>query len=271
MREHSYEEIRSAGLDILAKRERVSWTCSQYAELALGVAEVLCRRDGDHVSIGAVPGGYELRGQEAETLREVFWDFFRQGIITLGFDEAHPNFPFFCVSQFGRRLIERNDTYFFHDVSSYKKVISEAIPKLNNTTLVYLQEAMQAFQTGCLLSATVMLGVATEHTFLLMLDAIANNPTHSQMFKTVFEQRTILQKINKFRCILTQNLNNFPPELKEDMDTHFAGIQSVIRTFRNDAGHPTGKIVSREQCYVLLHLFIPYCRKLYDLMDYYKK
>lgn len=36
---------------------------------------------------------------------------------------------------------------------------------------IYLQEAMQAFKAGCLLSATVMLGVAAEHTFLLTLEA----------------------------------------------------------------------------------------------------
>ena len=129
---------------------------------------------------------------------------------------------------------------------------------------------MQAFQTGCLLSSTVMLGVATEHTFLLMLEAIAANSNHGQIFENVFEQRNILQKINKYKNILSQNLDNYPQALKEDIETHFAGILSVIRTSRNEAGHPTGKIMSREQVYVLLHLFITYCRKLYDLTEYYK-
>ncbi|MBC2733610.1 MAG: hypothetical protein HF981_04570 [Desulfobacteraceae bacterium] len=270
MRDHTYEEIRAAALDILAGRERASFAHSQYVELALCTAEVLSRRDGHTISIGA-PGGYELRGQESERFRELFWDLFRQGIITLGLNDSNPNFPFFRLSQFGRHLIDRNEPYFFHDVSSYTEVIKETIPKINKVTLIYLQEAMQAFQTGCLLSAAVMLGVATEHTFLLMLDAISANSTHSRTYSSVFKQKTILQKINKYRNLLTQNLGNYPSGLKEDIDTHFAGILSVIRTFRNDAGHPTGKIVSREQMYVLLHLFIPYCRKLYELTEYYNK
>jgi hypothetical protein len=37
--------------------------------------------------------------------------------------------------------------------------------------LLYFQEAIQAFKANCLLSATVMLDVAAEHTFLLMLEA----------------------------------------------------------------------------------------------------
>ena len=32
---------------------------------------------------------------------------------------------------------------------------------------------------------------------------------------------------------------------------------------------PTGKIIDREQSYVLLQLFIPYCKKMYQLMDHY--
>jgi hypothetical protein len=41
----------------------------------------------------------------------------------------------------------------------------------------------------------------------------------------------------------------------------------VIRNFRNQAGHPTGTIISREQAYILLQLFIPYAKKLYQLKE----
>lgn len=270
-REHSYEEIRAAALDILAGREQTSCPCHQFEELSLSVAQIISQRDGYFGSIGNVPGGYKLSGTETEILYEVFWDFFRQGIITLGLDASNDNFPFFRVSRFGKRLIERNDAYFFHDVSSYTEVIKKTVPEINEITLLYLQEAMQAFQTGCILSATVMLGVATEHVFLLLLEAISKQSAHQKIFSNVFDQKSILNKINKYKNILDQNLSNYPSELKEDIDTHFAGVLSVIRNFRNQAGHPTGTIITREQAYVLLHLFVPYCRKLYDLMEYYKK
>lgn len=47
-----------------------------------------------------------------------------------------------------------------------------------------------------------------------------------------------------------------------------AGVVSIVRTFRNESAHPTGKIIDREQAYVLLCLFIPYCRKMYQLMQH---
>jgi hypothetical protein len=140
---------------------------------------------------------------------------------------------------------------------------------IDDVTVLYLKEAMQSFRTGCVLASTVMLGVATEHTFLLLVDTIENNATHAPTFASVGHQRTVLQKVNKFRNIMDQELRGLPAETKEDFDTHFAGILSIIRTFRNQAGHPTGKIIDREQAYVLLQLFIPYCKKMYQLMAHY--
>lgn len=272
--EHSYEEIRGAALDILAGREKTAYEPSQYESLSMGTAEVLARRKlgPEGVREKMLSGGYKpyLAGDDAEIFMEVFWDLFRQGIITIGYNDSNREFPFFRVSRFGSRLIQNQNVYFFHDVSTYENLILKDIPKIDQVTLIYLKEAMQAFRSGCILSSTVMLGVATEHTFLRLLEQLETSPTHSKTFKNVFSERTILQKVNKFKKALDQHIKTFPTELKEDLDTHFLGIQSVIRTYRNQSGHPTGKIIDREQAYILLHLFIPYCRKIYALIEHFK-
>ena len=128
---------------------------------------------------------------------------------------------------------------------------------------------MQSFKSGCLLAATVMLGVAAEHTFLLLLDTIEGNPAHALTYKKALSEKTLLQKAEKFRKIIEPKISTLPSEIREDLDTHFAGILSVIRTFRNQSGHPTGKIMSREQVYVLLNLFVLYCKKMYQLKSYF--
>jgi hypothetical protein len=261
-------------LDLLAGREKApSYALNQYEHLMIGVAEVLRRRDGPSKEEGpGIIGGGEtqLSGSDRELFLEVFWGMFREGIITLGHDDADREFPFFRVSGFGRRLLEGGDAYFFHDVSSYEKVIKSQVHNVDPVTLVYLKEAMQAFRSGCILSSTVMLGVATEHTFLLLVETIENNLQHAPTYSAVGKERTILHMVNKFKKILDQNAKALPPNVKEDLDTNFAGILSIIRNFRNQSGHPTGKIVDREQAYILLQLFIPYCRKMYQLMDYFK-
>jgi hypothetical protein len=81
-----------------------------------------------------------------------------------------------------------------------------------------------------------------------------------QFFKNAADQRTVLQKFGKFKAALEQHvLSSLPPDLKEDWKVQFDGVLSGIRTFRNDARHPSGKIMEREQVYVLLQMFIPYC------------
>lgn len=266
---HSHEEIRAAALDILSGRESVQYETSQYEHLRLGIREVFARREGK-IQHGHHGAQYPIDRADSEIFLEVFWDLFRQGIITLGYNDSNREFPFFRVSKLGKQIADSNSVYFFHDVSSYEQAIRAEVPNINDVTLLYLKEAMQAFRTGCILSSSVILGVATEHTFLLLLEIIENNPTNLTTYKSVFEQKTILQKVNKFKNILDQHSKALPIDVKEDLDTNFAGILSVIRTFRNQSGHPTGKIIDREQAFVLLQLFIPYSKKLYKLMEYFQ-
>ena len=266
--DHSYEEIRSVTLDLLAKREILPYEISQYGALMSAVALIFHRRENADAH-NDTDTKIALSRPDADTFLEVFWSLFREGVITLGRNDARKEFPYFHVSGFGRRLLEGENAYFFHDVSSYEREIISQVPEIDSVTLIYLKEAMQAFKSGCILSSTVMLGVATEHSFLVLVDKIAQNPVHATTFANVGQQRTILQKVNKFKNILDQQLGILPTDVKEDLDTNFSGILSIIRTFRNQSGHPTGKIIDREQAYILLQLFIPYCKKIYQLIAYY--
>jgi|SRR5450432_706548 len=270
--DHSFEEIRAAALDIVSGRESSSYQPTQYENLLVGVAEVFQRREArpqERTYQGGGTFGPSLSNNDRERFLEVFWTLFREGIITLGLNDSNREFPFFRVTEFGRRLAADQQAYFFHDVSSYERLVRSEVPTIDETTVLYLKEAMQSFRSGCILAATVMLGVATEHTFLLLVEKIERSTTHSGTFASVTQERTILQKVNKFKNILDQQARQMSPDLKEDLDTHFAGILSIIRTFRNQSGHPTGKIVDREQAYVLLQLFIPYCKKMYQLMSHF--
>jgi hypothetical protein len=268
--DHSFEEVRAAALDLLAGRETGTLPLTDYQHLMVRVGEVFARRQDPTIRFpGGNPNVTHLSPNDSELFLEVFWSLFREGIITLGLNDANREFPHFHVSALGRRIIANNDAYFFHDVSSYERAIRTEVPKIDDITVRYLKEAMQAFKTGCVLASTVMLGVATEHTFALLLDTIDQNPTHRTTFASVSRERGTLNKANKFKTILDAHASTLSPDIKEDLDTHFAGILSIVRTFRNQAGHPTGKIIDREQAYVLMQLFIPYCKKMYQLRAHY--
>ena len=265
---HSYEELRAAALDVLAGRESVPPGGEEYHRLSQSIGQVFAQREG-RVRPGDSGATYPLDAQDKETFLELFWDLFREGIITIGLNNNNQAVPL-RLTKLGQQIAQGQSAYFFHDVSSYEASIRRDVPGINEVTLLYLKEAMQAFRSGCMLSATVMLGVAVEHTFMLLLDVLEGNAHHKKTFASVFTERTLLQKFNKFRKLLDPMLKVLPVDIREDLDTHFAGILSVIRTFRNQSGHPTGKIIDREQTFVLLQLVIPYCRKQYQLMEHFK-
>jgi hypothetical protein len=268
---HSYEEIRAAVLDILSGREgNLPYEPTNYGSLGIGVAETFARRERPAHELQGSRRAFTLSSPDGDLFLEVFWNLFREGIITLGLNDSNPQFPHFRLSRLGKSLIENQDTYFFHDVSTFSRLLQDQVPAIDPVTLLYVKESLQAFRSGCILSSTVMLGVATEHTFELMLEVVERSPKYSKAFATVLKERQLLPRVNKFKAVLDQRQGDLPREVKEDLDTHFAGILSIIRTFRNQSGHPTGRIVDREQAYVLLNLFVPYCRKMYQLMEHFR-
>lgn len=267
--DHSYEEIRKAAIDILAGRENVTYTPDQFANLRADVAEILQKRDG--TSPDLYQREAQLSRDDKDLFQEVFWDFFRQSIITLGTSsDPRTAYPWFRVSSFGKKILEIEDVYFFHDLTSYEKIIRESIPAIDELTIFYLKEAMQAFMVGCRLSSAVMLGVALEYTLDSLYDVIEKNGKYSAHFEKVSQETTLLKKFNKFKHKLTEIKKDLPSNLREDLDTNLDMIVSLIRNYRNESGHPSGKVLSREQCYVNLQLFIPCCKRIYELRDFFE-
>ena len=90
-----------------------------------------------------------LSGSDANLLLEVFWNLFREGIITLGINDQNAAFPWFRISEFGKKVLSDQEPYFFQDVSTYEALIRARVPQIDPTTLIYLKEAVQAFKSGC--------------------------------------------------------------------------------------------------------------------------
>jgi len=264
--EHSYEEIRKAALALLAGHEEGQYNNDQYTNFRNNVADVLKKWDE------SVTGqrSFSFSKEDDLLFQEVFWELFRQGNITLGSEyNMSQGYPFFRLSSFGKQLIENKEVYFFHDLSSYEKQIRETIPDIDDLTIFYLKEAMQAFMVGCRLSSSVMLGVALEHSLNLLYEDIKQNDGHRELFSKVFQEQFLLRKFKHFRNGLNQMKKDLPREIAEDLETNLDAVVALIRNYRNESGHPSGKVLSREQCYVNLQLFVPCCEKMYKLRQFF--
>lgn len=261
--QHTYEELREVVVDLLVGQEQVDVPLTQWTGLVDGVAKVIARRSGRS------PGsdGYRYAKSHpynAELVRDIFWDLFRQGFITLGMNDSNPAWPFFRLSRYGQEALKYQSPYRFHDTSSFMRLVMREVPDLSAEAQEYLEEAVAAFYAGCLLASCVMLGVAAEAEFLRLV-TIASNGKHATNFAAATKPLFIRQKIEKFHAALKPLVKGLPKEATEDLDTNFAMIQSVLRVARNDAGHPTAASPDREQVYVFLQLYVPFARQLMRL------
>jgi hypothetical protein len=263
--QHSYEEIRDVIVDILLERETVNYEPSQWVNLCSGVAEVFARRSATPTQPFNRHDQARLHPSDAELSRDVFWDLFRQGFITLGMNDSNPNWPFFRLSHFGQTTLQTQSPYRFHDTASFIAMVRKEIPDVSPEAVVYLEEAVSAFYAGCLLAACVMIGAAAEAEFLRLVDIAANSAKHGTTFAPVTKLSFIRQKITKFHVLLKPLLPSLSHNSVEDLDTNLAMIQSVLRIARNEAGHPTASTPEREQVYVFLQLFVPFARQLMRL------
>jgi hypothetical protein len=259
-----YQELRDVVVDVLTRKASVEHYPEQWMGLHDAVAEVLRK--------GHAPGMHyvdrsRLYPQEAELLRDVFWDLFRQGFITLGLNDNNPTWPWFRLSHTGTKELHAQAPYRFHDATSFFRLLQAETPCMDQRTKVYLTEAVAAYYADCPLACTVMLGVAAESEFLHLADMAANHQTHGPRFQKMTQQRTVSQKMDKFRESI--KALTLPQNIAESFETHFSAIQTIIRLARNDSGHPTGVVPSREAVYVYMQLFVPYASLIAQLRQFF--
>jgi hypothetical protein len=261
--EHSYEELRGVVVDILLGREKTQYPPEQYGNLVIGVGEVLARRGSPAPSVPftSSPSEIRLRPRDVELVRDVFWDLFRQGYITLGLNDNNEKWPWFRLSH-NAKTLGAQSPYRFHDSGSYLDLVRREVPDISPEAVIYLDEAIATFYGDCRLASCVMLGVAAEIEFLRLIAIGIANPTHGAHFAKADKERSIRQKITKLQAGLSA-LPKLLDQAGEDLETHLTAIQSVLRVARNEAGHAMASTQpSREQVYVYLQLFIPYAGQI---------
>jgi hypothetical protein len=139
---------------------------------------------------------------------------------------------------------------------------------------LYVNEALHTFLKGNMLASTVMLGGASEKAILLLIDSFSaaiKEPTERAEFDNEMKTHMIGRKFEALRKRLERTKSMLPRELAYGLDLRLSGVFEVIRTCRNDVGHPTGRKVDRREAFTNLQLFRPFCKFVYELIEYFNK
>lgn len=258
--QHSYEEVRDAVIGVLIDENWKGKRPSQFIELVNNTAEYFEGRGRPAPAIR----NPKLHPQDEELVRDVFWELFRLGFITIGMNNSNTQWPFFRLSHRGQAYLENREPWKFHDTSSYFKLLTRDGVSISSLGSLYLDEALQSFYADCHLAASVMLGVAAEAEFTDFLETYPSNGPLKSRFDRCNREKFISGRIKEFRKLLP-DIRAVVLHETEDLETNLDGIQAMLRTARNETGHPTGVVSTREQVYVNLQLFIPFARKLHQL------
>ena len=140
-----YDEIKSL---VLVHLKGVS-SCT-YSEICKGVANMAVSRQivpkpPSEFSVG--PGGlYSLGDQDGETEREIVWDLIVARVLTIGMNDAKPNWPWLKVTAYGKKVIN-SETPVPHDPSGYLGRVREDIPKIDLVIFTYLEESIRTYRS----------------------------------------------------------------------------------------------------------------------------
>ena len=184
-----------------------------------------------------------------------------------------PNLPYLRVTEYGQKCFDAGELT-AHDPDDYLRRIKTACPSIDDTTLLYIGEALDTFRVGKHLSATVMIGVAAENILQRLVDAVhaaLNTPERQERFERATKGKKAKTQHDEILARLRSPVSPLPTDLESVRTQHIDGIYDLIRRTRNEAGHPTGKRMGRDETHALLLLFPMYCKTAHDLMDWLTK
>lgn len=204
--------------------------------------------------------------------QDVLWEFMIQGIIAPGMNVSNRNLPWFHVTEYGKKVIATGE-FLPHDPTGYLERFHNEITNPDPTVEAYLSESLNCFRTGTFIASVVMLGVASERTFLLLCDSLFNaiaNPTEKSKFQKILEYRAIKPKMDWVSDKIQALQKKSPRALPDNVNTMLILIFDFIRYQRNDLGHPQENPpkVTREDAYVNLRIFPNYFKVVGQVIGY---
>lgn len=207
---------------------------------------------------------------DREKIREIMWELIIQGVLFPGVSESQPGLPFLTLTGYGKQVVALGEIQ-PHDPDGYLTLLKTEIPSLDVEIERYITESLQAYRRGLLLSSAVTMGVASEKAFILLHEELTNSindPIKKKKFLDLQASYKTKQKFDEVKKELISNKSQYPRNISENLETHLDTIFQVIRVTRNEVGHPTGKILNRNEVFVRLQLFVEYTKIVYQLIDW---
>jgi hypothetical protein len=216
--------------------------------------------------------GPENRPTKSQIMSTV-WSLIGQGLAYIDYSQSSPSNWSLYLTESG--IAAANDESINPNMpGAYLERLSENIPGMSDAVRQYVIEAVGSYTSRLYLANSVMLGVASEGAFLEMASTFGKwlQGKEQEKFLKIIEDPKInyIQKFLEFRKRIEPHKPDLPSELADNMALSFDAVLDLLRINRNDAGHPTGKMISRDDAFTNLQIFARLLQKIYLLKDYFE-
>lgn len=214
--------------------------------------------------IGKTDYGHILSDAQHELINEITWDLIIQRILGIKTD----GLPWVYVTEYGKKVVTATSPIPY-DRENYLNNIYSKNPDLDESVKSYLEESLICFRGGAYRGSVVMLGVASERLFTVLVETFQkklkiNPPIISEKYRPFSQIR------NDFSKKFNPTKKSLGSELTQDLDIVFDGIYTIIKNSRDNSGHPTGILVTRDQMFAYFSLFPMYVDRVCKLTAAYK-
>jgi len=214
----------------------------QIRRIMLEVISELSQKDGSFQAGSVLDEAASRLGVRYDIVVEqailTFWyDLFRLGHLSWGYNLANPNPPFCHLTEQGRRTL----AHYSRDpvnIDGYLAYLNAQV-HLSQTSKSYIDEALIAYNSNCFKATAVMIGAAAENIVIELRDTLISrlSPLGQKVSAglTDWKIKTILDALEKE---LEKKKKDMPKNLADAFSSYWPAFSHQIRTARNDAGHP---------------------------------
>jgi hypothetical protein len=170
---------------------------------------------------------------------------FTNGLLAWGRDFADRNDPWFHVTDRGKKTIKQSSRDPANPTGYMEQVKSISIGPIAES---YVREALNTYNASCFKATAVMIGVAAECLVIDIRDAVAarlallGRPPNKKLDQ--WQAKTLLDELEKVvaaaltRAREADRDNAATKKLQEAFTYNWPAMAYMIRSTRNDAGHP---------------------------------
>lgn len=229
---------------------------------------------GRHYFPEAVKAAFGASGQAApppHQIQEALWGLVGRGLVFPDMFQSAPENWEWRLTEAGNRSAA-DERFNPDDPERFIERFRQTAPGLPAIVDMYLREALTCYVCEAYLASAVMVGVASEAAIVaLASDAVGWLGTYGAKLEAALKDpRTpFAKKFEIFRNALASHHALLPDELREGIVLTFDALLDAFRVTRNDSGHPSGKVLTREDQYIAIQMAGRYLNKVSALKRFF--